>query len=103
VRPERITLSSVDSPATQGHNSFRGVVDRVVYLGPATHVRVMLTDGQAVLVSVPNLIGPASTWYPQGTEVDVSFPHGAARLLHEAVQPTDPHPGEGEEELPTDA
>jgi spermidine/putrescine transport system ATP-binding protein len=87
IRPERITLSAVDGPAAEGQNSFHGVVDRVVYLGPATQVRVMLRDGQALLVSVPNLIGPASMWYPQGSEVGVSFSPDAARLLHDPPAP----------------
>jgi spermidine/putrescine transport system ATP-binding protein len=94
VRPERISLSAVDSPSTEGHNAFRGSVERVVYLGPSTHVVVSLTDGQSLLVSVPNLIGPASTWYPQGSEVGLSFPADAARLL--LGEPLDAEPTESE-------
>jgi TOBE domain len=52
-----------------------------VYLGPSTHVQVSLSDGQALLVSVPNLIGPASMWYPAGSPVALSFPPDAARVL----------------------
>jgi spermidine/putrescine transport system ATP-binding protein len=81
VRPERISLSALDSMPSNGQNAFRGIVERVVYLGPSTHVVVSLTDGQSLLVSVPNLIGPASTWYPQGSDVSLTFPPDAARLL----------------------
>jgi spermidine/putrescine transport system ATP-binding protein len=81
IRPERISLSPIGDQPSDSHNSFNGVVERVVYLGPSTHVVVHLTDGQSLLVSVPNLIGPASTWYPAGSEVALSFPPDAARLL----------------------
>jgi ABC-type Fe3+/spermidine/putrescine transport system ATPase subunit len=81
VRPERISLAPADDPTSEGYNTFQGTVERVVYLGPSTHVQVSLADGQALLVSVPNLIGPASTWYPTGSPVTLSFPPDAARIL----------------------
>ncbi|HTY73722.1 MAG TPA: ABC transporter ATP-binding protein [Actinomycetes bacterium] len=84
VRPERITLLAAEDNAPEGYNLFRGRIDRVVYLGPATHVVVALNDGQVLTVSVPNLVGPASTWYPEGSEVSLSFAPDAARLLHDA-------------------
>ncbi len=81
VRPERVSLAPADEPASEGYNTFQGTVERVVYLGPATHVQVDLADGQTLLVSVPNLIGPASMWYPAGSPVTLSFPPDAARVL----------------------
>ena len=81
VRPERVSLAPADEPTSETNNTFRGTVDRVVYLGASTHVQVNLADGQSLLVSVPNLIGPASTWYPAGSPVAVAFPPDAARVL----------------------
>ena len=44
-----------------GHNAFHGLVDRVVYLGPTTHVVLRLADGQTLLVAVPNIGQPLSS------------------------------------------
>jgi spermidine/putrescine transport system ATP-binding protein len=56
VRPERISLATADSADTTpvGHNAFHGLVDRVVYLGPTTHVVLRLADGQTLLVGMPS-------------------------------------------------
>ena len=83
VRPERITLTATDRPAAAppGHNAFHGVVDRVVYLGPSTHVVVRLADGQTLLVAVPNTGEPLSSPFVSGRAVRASFPPEAARLL----------------------
>ena len=94
VRPERITLTATDRPAAAppGHNAFHGVVDKVVYLGPTTHVVVRLADGQTLLVAVPNVGEPMSSPFVAGCPVHATFPPEAARLLaDEAVdQPNDP-------------
>jgi spermidine/putrescine transport system ATP-binding protein len=83
VRPERISLVPVedDAPVAEGHNTFHGLVDRVVYLGPATHVVVRLADGQTLLVAVPNTGEPLSSPFVTGRAVRASFPPEAARLL----------------------
>ncbi len=83
VRPERITLVPVEdtAPVAEGHNTFHGLVDRVVYLGPATHVVVRLADGQTLLVAVPNTGEPLSSPFVSGRAVRASFPPEAARLL----------------------
>jgi hypothetical protein len=68
------------------------VVDKVVYLGPTTHVVVRLADGQTLLVAVPNVGEPMSSPFVAGCPVHATFPPEAARLLaDEAVdQPNDP-------------
>ena len=83
VRPERISLVPVEdtAPVAKGHNTFHGLVDRVVYLGPATHVVVRLADGQTLLVAVPNTGEPMSSPFVTGRAVRASFPPEAARLL----------------------
>ncbi len=83
VRPERISLVPVEdtAPVAEGHNTFHGLVDRVVYLGPATHVVVRLADGQTLLVAVPNTGEPLSSPFVSGRAVRASFPPEAARLL----------------------
>jgi spermidine/putrescine transport system ATP-binding protein len=83
VRPERITLTATDRPAAAppGHNAFHGVVDKVVYLGPTTHVVVRLADGQTLLVAVPNVGEPMSSPFVAGCPVHATFPPEAARLL----------------------
>ena len=78
VRPERITLTATDRPAAAppGHNAFHGVVDRVVYLGPSTHVVVRLADGQTLLVAVPNVGEPMSSPFVAGCPVHATLPAG---------------------------
>ena len=85
VRPERITLEPAEAagPVPEGHNAFTGLVDRVVYLGPATHLVVRLPDGQALLVAVPNSGEPLSSPFVTGRAVRASFPPEAARVLTE--------------------
>jgi spermidine/putrescine transport system ATP-binding protein len=93
VRPERITLEPADAagPVPEGHNAFTGLVDRVVYLGPATHLVVRLPDGQALLVAVANSGEPMSSPFVTGRAVRASFPPEAARVLAEepGQAPTD--------------
>jgi spermidine/putrescine transport system ATP-binding protein len=83
VRPERIALHTADDPAPvpSGHNSFHGLVDRVVYLGPTTHIVLRLADGQTLLVAVPNVGEPLSSPFVVGCPVRAVFPPEAARLL----------------------
>jgi spermidine/putrescine transport system ATP-binding protein len=83
VRPERIALTTADTPDSTppGHNSFHGLVDRVVYLGPTTHVVLRLADGQTLLVAVPNAGEPLSSPFVVGCPVRASFATEAARLL----------------------
>ena len=83
VRPERITLEPAQDagPEPAGHNVFHGLVDRIVYLGPTTHVVVRLADGQVLLVAVPNTGEPLSSPFVAGCPVRATFPAEAARLL----------------------
>jgi spermidine/putrescine transport system ATP-binding protein len=83
VRPERISLATADSPDTTpaGHNAFHGLVDRVVYLGPTTHVVLRLADGQTLLVAVPNVGEPLSSPFIVGCPARATFATEAARLL----------------------
>ena len=93
VRPERISLATADSADTTpvGHNAFHGLVDRVVYLGPTTHVVLRLSDGQTLLVAVPNAGEPLSSPFVVGCPVRATFATEAARLLsHETEETLDP-------------
>ena len=93
VRPERISLATADSADTTpvGHNAFHGLVDRVVYLGPTTHVVLRLADGQTLLVAVPNAGEPLSSPFVVGCPVRATFATEAARLLsHEPEETIDP-------------
>jgi spermidine/putrescine transport system ATP-binding protein len=83
VRPERISLTTAAAAQTTpaGHNSFHGLVDRVVYLGPTTHVVLRLVDGQSLLVAVPNAGEPMSSPFVVGCPVRATFASEAARLL----------------------
>ena len=83
VRPERIVLEPAEdaTPEPTGHNVFHGLVDRIVYLGPTTHVVVRLADGQTLLVAVPNAGEPLSSPFVVGRPVRATFPAEAARLL----------------------
>jgi hypothetical protein len=74
-----------------GHNAFHGLVDRVVYLGPTTHVVLRLADGQTLLVAVPNAGEPLSSPFVVGCPVRATFATEAARLLsHEPEETLDP-------------
>jgi len=93
VRPERISLATAETAGTTpvGHNAFNGLVDRVVYLGPTTHVVLRLSDGQTLLVAVPNAGEPLSSPFVVGCAVRATFATEAARLLsHEAETALDP-------------
>ena len=81
VRPERVLLGPIDGEPPPGVSTFVGLVDRVVFLGPTTHVIVRLADGQTILAAVPNIIGPSSGWYQQGTPIHAYITPEATRLL----------------------
>jgi spermidine/putrescine transport system ATP-binding protein len=83
VRPERIALAPVEDAGDvpEDANAFHGLVDRIVYLGPTTHVVVRLADGQTLLVAVPNAGEPLSSPFVAGRAVRATFPPEAARLL----------------------
>ena len=70
-----------------GHNAFHGLVDRVVYLGPTTHVVLRLSDGQTLLVAVPNAGEPLSSPFVVGRPVRATFATEAARLLSGEAEP----------------
>jgi spermidine/putrescine transport system ATP-binding protein len=54
VRPEKLELHRVDSPAPAGRASVEGTIESSLYLGTATQVIVRLADGTAMTVLVPN-------------------------------------------------
>jgi quercetin dioxygenase-like cupin family protein len=106
VRPERISLATAASADTTpvGHNAFHGLVDRVVYLGPTTHVVLRLADGQTLLVAVPNAGEPLSSPFVVGCPVRATFATEAARLLSQetgaAPDPTEAMPDQRASAIP---
>ena len=54
VRPEKLTLSSVEAPAPDGRASVEGTVESALYLGTATQVVVRLPGAVSVTVLVPS-------------------------------------------------
>jgi putative spermidine/putrescine transport system ATP-binding protein len=55
IRPEKIRLAPAGRPIPDGHDSARGVVREVVYLGAATHAIVELDGGGTLTVLQQNL------------------------------------------------
>ncbi len=77
IRPERIELEARE--AASGPNRLPGMVERLVYVGPAVQVIVRVATGDALQVLVPNT-GKALP-YQQGTPVQVHLPVEALRVL----------------------
>ena len=74
VRPERVELrNGQDAPLV-------GTVDRVTFLGSATHVRLRLSDGQRLLASLTNSAG-GTVPYRVGDTVGAFVAPDACRLL----------------------
>jgi ABC-type Fe3+/spermidine/putrescine transport system ATPase subunit len=78
IRPERVRLEPY---GTTGPNRLPGMVERLVYQGPATQVVVRLPTGEPLQALVQNQ-GQPVTW-DQGTAVAVHLPPDALRVLAE--------------------
>ncbi|MDQ1616873.1 MAG: spermidine/putrescine transport system ATP-binding protein [Actinomycetota bacterium] len=90
VRPERLVLRP-GGGGEPGANSVTGLVDRIVYLGPATHVVVRLSDGQTLLAAMPNT-GATALALDTGSAVEITVPRDAARLLPGDDEPDESAP-----------
>jgi spermidine/putrescine transport system ATP-binding protein len=90
VRPERLVLRPGGGGET-GANTVTGLVDRIVYLGPTTHVVVRLSDGQTLLAAVPNT-GARALELDTGSTVEITVPRDAARLLPGDAEPDESAP-----------
>jgi spermidine/putrescine transport system ATP-binding protein len=82
IRPERILLQDLGAPVDQGHNTIRGIVSEVVYLGSCTQVHVDVGAPSALIVEVPNASGPTSVSHQPGATVACICSHDAVRVLH---------------------
>jgi spermidine/putrescine transport system ATP-binding protein len=85
IRPERVALSA-EPPVADTANTLTGIIERVNFLGPTTHITVRLAGGGTLLASVANSSGPASGLYPPGMTVWADVAPDAVRLL--ATEPT---------------
>jgi spermidine/putrescine transport system ATP-binding protein len=76
IRPERVQLEPYGS---SGPNRVPGMVERLVYQGPATQLVVRLANGESLQALVQNQ-GQPLTWQ-QGTATAVHLPADALRVL----------------------
>jgi spermidine/putrescine transport system ATP-binding protein len=80
IRPERIRLEPY---GTTGPNRVPGMVERLVYQGPATQLVVRLANGDPLHALVQNQGEPLS--WEQGTAIAVHLPADALRVLRESA------------------
>jgi len=80
IRPERVRLEPY---GTTGPNRVPGMVERLVYQGPATQLVVRLANGDPLQVLVQNQGEPLS--WAQGTAIAVHLPPDAVRVLRESA------------------
>jgi spermidine/putrescine transport system ATP-binding protein len=78
IRPERVRLEDYGST---GPNRVPGMVERLVYQGPATQLVVRLANGESLQALVQNQGQPVS--WQQGTAIAVHLPPDALRVLPE--------------------
>jgi spermidine/putrescine transport system ATP-binding protein len=78
IRPERVRLEPYGST---GPNRVPGMVERLVYQGPATQLVVRLANGESLQALVQNQGQPLS--WRQGTAIAVHLPPDALRVLPE--------------------
>jgi spermidine/putrescine transport system ATP-binding protein len=78
IRPERVRLEAYGST---GPNRVPGMVERLVYQGPATQLVVRLANGESLQALVQNQGQPLS--WQQGTAIAVHLPPDALRVLPE--------------------
>jgi spermidine/putrescine transport system ATP-binding protein len=76
IRPERVRLEAYGST---GPNRVPGMVERLVYQGPATQLVVRLANGESLQALVQNQGQPMS--WQQGTAIAVHLPADALRVL----------------------
>ena len=82
IRPERVQLEPYGS---SGPNRVPGMVERLVYQGPATQLVVRLANGKSLQALVQNQ-GQPLTWQ-QGTAIAVHLPADALRVLSDPSAP----------------
>jgi spermidine/putrescine transport system ATP-binding protein len=82
IRPERVQLEPYGS---SGPNRVPGMVERLVYQGPATQLVVRLANGESLQALVQNQ-GQPLTWQ-QGTAIAVHLPADALRVLSDPSAP----------------
>jgi spermidine/putrescine transport system ATP-binding protein len=80
IRPERVLLEDYGA---SGPNRVPGMVERLVYQGPATQLVVRLANGEALQALVQNQGQPIS--WQQGTAIAVHLPPDALRVLPESA------------------
>ena len=80
IRPERVRLEPYGST---GPNRVPGMVERLVYQGPATQLVVRLANGASLQALVQNQGQPLS--WQQGTAIAVHLPPAALRVLPESA------------------
>ncbi len=78
IRPERVV---VEATGTSGPNRLPGMIERVVFVGSTSDIRVRLATGELVRSLVANG-GAAAISYEQGTPVSVLLPVEGLRILH---------------------
>jgi spermidine/putrescine transport system ATP-binding protein len=78
IRPERVRLEDYGS---SGPNRVPGMVERLVYQGPATQLVVRLANRESLQALVQNQGQPLS--WQQGTAIAVHLPPDALRVLPE--------------------
>ncbi|MFL5882839.1 MAG: ABC transporter ATP-binding protein [Actinomycetota bacterium] len=82
IRPERVQLEPYGS---SGPNRVPGMVERLVYQGPATQLVVRLANGESLQALVQNQ-GQPLIWQ-QGTAIAVHLPADALRVLSDPSAP----------------
>ena len=90
IRPERVQLEPYGS---SGPNRVPGMVERLVYQGPATQLVVRLANGESLQALVQNQ-GQPLTWQ-QGTATAVHLPADALRVLSDPSAPEEAPTPEG--------
>jgi spermidine/putrescine transport system ATP-binding protein len=80
IRPERVRLEPYGST---GPNRVPGMVERLVYQGPATQLVVRLANGEPLQALVQNQGQPLE--WQQGSAIAVHLPPDALRVLRESA------------------
>jgi spermidine/putrescine transport system ATP-binding protein len=88
IRPERVQLEEYGST---GPNRVPGMVERLVYQGPATQLVIRLANGESLQALVQNQGQPLS--WRQGTAIAVHLPADALRVLAESSPRVRSRPG----------
>ena len=94
IRPERVVLSSATPGTPRPPNSLAGVVERILFLGPATQVSLRLDGGDLLTASFANASQAASASHPAGERVWATVAPDAIRVLEETVE-VEPSVGTG--------